>query len=261
MKIGLGLITSKRKQSFVKALQSLSNCNLHEIVVINDDLNALPKEGSNLPGKDIFIINNNKNVGVTKSKNVALNYLLEKNCDYIFLQEDDIFIKNKNVFEEYIKLHEETNIEHFNFALQNKRNLSENGIPNSRLDINYHTTSLSLYSHHSSAFSFYTKNILKRVGLMDEHFFDALGEFELTYRICLHNFHPPFWWFADLFNSQNFLQKTDLDTNISKTLKTNYAENFLNSLNYFKSKHKTRPSSIRNLDKNGVISFLKKIKT
>lgn len=261
MKIGLGLITCKRKESFIKAFQSLSNCSLDEIVVINDDSNSLREDIVKLSNKNISTINNNKILGVSKSKNKALNFLLEKKCDYIFLQEDDVFIKNKNVFEKYINLHEETGIDHFNFALQNNKNLSSESIPNPRLSINYHNTSLSLYSHHSSAFSFYTKNILEKTGLIDERFGNALGELDLTYRICMRNFHPPFWWFADIYNSQNFLEKTFLDTNFSKTSKADYAENFLTSLGYFRSKHKIDLYGVKNPDKHYVVSFLKKMKT
>jgi len=255
MKIGLGLITHKRKNLFLKVAASIPLKKIDQIVVVND---GTPY---NVEPLKEHTIQNEKNLGVAKSKNIALKHLMDNGCEYIFLQEDDILINSPNVFEAYINLHKETGIHHFNYALHGKMNVVGNNVPNPRLTVNYkNNTTLSLYNHCVGAFSFYTKSILDKVGLIDERFENAFDHVEHTYRIIQEHKHPPFWWFADLHNSNKYLSDIEWSPATSTIhCKPNFKENFDTSLKYFEYKHQKAIFHIENLDKNSVVTDLKKI--
>jgi len=234
MKIGVGIITYNRPELLHKCLNSLIPAQIDDVVVINDG-NPLPFDIGN--GK---LIENEINLGVGKSKNKALSYLIEKECDYLFLIEDDIFIKDISVFERYIEASKITGIQHFNFSQHGVMNKSwPGGNPNPRIIIDYGKIKLPLYPHCVGAFSFYTRKCIDSVGFIDEFYYNATEHLDHTYNIIQHNMHPPFWWFADIENSWQYLG--DEEWNIEKsTISSNpkSMEFISRSHNHFLKKHK-----------------------
>jgi glycosyltransferase involved in cell wall biosynthesis len=234
-KIGLGLTTYKRPDYFLKVINNipLKDSGI-EVVVVNDGT----------PYEDIHHgfnhIQHPVNKGVGIAKNSALKFLLEQKCDYFFLMEDDIIIKDPAVFEEYIKMHVDTGIHHFNYSqhgLMNKYPGSDT--PSPKTVIQYKNSKVALYPHCVGAFSFYTRKCLEKVGLMDEKFYNATEHLEHTYRIIQNKMHPSFWWFADLPNANDFL--TDIPwTQESSTISSHYNHHntVVKSLQYFYEKHK-----------------------
>ena len=115
--VGIAFITCNReeflKQSVDSFSEDISNLNDPYVIIVND--------GKPLQGDFNNVFNNKKNLGVGKTKNIALKKLYDKGCNHIFIIEDDI-IKNKggskNVFEEYIKYSLATGIQHFMFGYQ-----------------------------------------------------------------------------------------------------------------------------------------------
>jgi GT2 family glycosyltransferase len=183
-KIGVGVITCDRLEYLKNLIESLSVCSdIDELVIIND--------GKSLTDFDLLkgeLMENEANLGVAKSKNKALKHLLSRNCEYIFLIEDDMLIKDVNVFQSYIDLCNISGIQHFNygpgspfnrkqliqnFDLHNRHLLEEKTEPNPKLIVDYKSCKLALYEHVTGTFSFYTKKILDLVGVIDERFFNA----------------------------------------------------------------------------------------
>ena len=232
-KIGLGIMTYKRPDYFKKIFSSVPKEAVHELVVVND---GTPYDFD----IDATLIQHETNKGIGVSKNDAMKHLLEKGCEYIFLMEDDIIIKDSSVFDRYINASKETGIQHFNYSqhgLMNKFANSET--PNPRVKIDYkNDVSVELYPHCVGAFCFYTKKCLDKVGLMDENFFNATEHLEHTYNIIKNDMHPPFWWFADIANSNKYLADIPWSvrtSTISSSPKHN--ETVLRGLNYFHKKH------------------------
>lgn len=199
-KIGLGIVTYKRPDYFKTCFESVPKDKIDELVVVND---GTPYDYP----IDAHVIQHKTNKGVGISKNDLFRYLLDKGCDYIFLMEDDIIIKDPSVFEKYIEAHKETGIHHFNYSqhgLMNKYPQSE--APNPKTIIEYKNNKIALYPHCVGAFCFYTRECLEKVGLMDEEFYNASEHLEHTYRIIQNKMHPYFWWFADLEDSNKYLK-------------------------------------------------------
>ena len=207
-KIGVGIITKDRSSLLEKLLVSLEPCInagiVDHVIVVND--------GDKLPdsielGFDVTFTTNTQNLGVGKCKNIALRYLQEHEVDHFFLIEDDIFIKNPDVFEKYIEAARVTGIQHFNFSQHGVMNKTFDGKsnPDPRKVVDYGTVKIGLYPHCVGAFSYYSKLCLDTAGLLDEEYFNACEHVDHTYGIIKAGLHPSFWYFADIDESWEYL--------------------------------------------------------
>jgi GT2 family glycosyltransferase len=272
MKIGVGIITCNRPEFFRECFNSLSKEKVDEIVVVND--------GKPLPFDLAFghEIENKTNLGVGKSKNKAMQYLLDKGCDYIFIIEDDVIIGDNNIFKKYIDACKYTGIQHFNFGpgtpfnrlqqvgnydLHNRHLLENESPPNPRVVIDYgNDVKLSFYQHVAGVFSFYSKQILEKVGVMDEDFHNAWEHVDHTYKIIKEKAHPPFWWFADIVNSEKMIKMQPKAIENSETAKNQdeWFENIRKGREIYKSKHGIYPNEAPDTTKELFLKTLKEIK-
>jgi GT2 family glycosyltransferase len=273
-KIGVGIITCNRPDYLYNLLESFDKhaCSVDDLVVIND--------GSHLDSiKNGTLINNEVNLGVGKSKNKAMQYLLDKECDYIFIIEDDVLIKNGDIFNRYIDASIETGIQHFNYGpgtpfnriqniinydLHNRHLLDTESKPNPKTTIQYkNNIKIDLYEHVAGLFSFFTRKILEEVGLNDEAFYNAWEHVDHTYRIINHKGHPPFWWFADIHDSVSCLSipSDSIDRSSTAKDKTQWFESIRRGREIYRSKHGVYPNTTPVTSKEEVIQYLKDIKT
>ena len=273
-KIGVGIVTHERLDYLKRLLESLGSCQevIDELVVVNDG-----KPINNF--KLVFgtWLQNETNQGVAKSKNKAMNHLLDKDCDYIFIIEDDMLIKDKSVFEQYINAYKTSGIHHFNYGpgspfnrkqtiqnpdLHNRHLLDENTEPNPKLIVDYKTCKIALYEHVTGTFSFYTKQILGVVGVMDERFFNAWDHVDHTYGVIKAGYHPPFWWFADIHDSHKFIEPQQSAIKNSSTSKNtnNWLSNVRKNAERYKQKNGHYPAETLRTSQLEVINFLKKLK-
>lgn len=271
-KVGVGIITCNRPEYLDNLLVTLYQCydSIDELVIVND-------------GDDIQIHNdkaeyilNETNLGVGKSKNKALKHLLDKECDYIFLIEDDMLILDKDIFNKYIKAHEVSGIHHFNygpgspfnrkqkirFDLHNRHLLDQNSEPKPKMVIDYGTEKISLFEHTVAMFSFFTRESLETVGLIDEDFYNAWEHVDHTYRIIKANMHPPFWWFADIHDSHKYLKEAPGAINNSSiaSKEQSWQKNVMEGREIYLKKHGHYPNQPPFNTKEDVLSFLKNVK-
>jgi GT2 family glycosyltransferase len=226
---------------------------IDELVVVNDTGGTK----DTTYGWDGHTIYHETNKGVATTKNDAMKDLLNKDCDYIFLIEDDIIIKDPNVFQAYIDLHKVSGVHHFNFGYHGPAN-KRFGQPTPRLAINYGELSkIALNQHCVGAFSFYTRECLEKVGMMDETFHNVWEHVDHTLRIIKADMHPPFWWFADLANSPDYLEELACseDNSVIRGL-PDWGPNIQRGLAHFIQKHGVQPLSIPDTPKPDVISYL-----
>lgn len=275
-KIGVGVITCNRYNYLKACIDSIPLDDVDDLVVINDG-DRLPDEAYNR-NIDINIIDNPTNVGVGKSKNNALRHLLDKKCDYIFLIEDDMVILDSSIFKLYIQAHEASGIHHFNygpgspfnrkqtiknFDLHNRHLLDQHSDPNPRMIIDYgNNIKVSLFPHTVAMFSFFTRESLDRAGLIDEEYYNAWEHVDHTYRIIKHGLHPPFWYFADLYNSHQFI--TEAPDAINNSSIANNGEQWMKNIStgreIYKRKHGHYPNQPPFTSKKDVVSSLKEMK-
>jgi GT2 family glycosyltransferase len=268
--VGIGIVTCNRLDYLKNLLKSITNCNWADLIIVNDG------DRFELEDHDYYIHHNEENLGVGKSKNIAMKHLLDRGCDYIFIIEDDMVILDDAVFDEYIEASKISGIQHFNygpgspfnrkqsiqnFDLHNRDQLLESSQPVPLISIDYNQLKVDLYQHCAGVFSFFTKRILSQVGLHDESFYNAWEHVDHTYRIILANAHPPFWWFADIHNSVKYLdtQHDAIKNSSTSNNKEEWFENIRRGREIYKQKHGFYPNMTPNYTKQEVVSCLKKI--
>jgi GT2 family glycosyltransferase len=206
-KIGVGIVTCNREEMFKKCVNSIPDF-IQTLVVVND---ATPYNPLSYPKKVTKLIENKTHIPVGVSKNILLRYFMEGDFEHIFLLEDDIYIKDPNVFDHYIKTMETTGILHFNYGYHGPDNRDCNGAPKPRIVVNYENgIKLALNTHVLGAFSYYHRLVIEKVGYMDERFQNAWEHVEHTARIAEAGYHPPFWWFADVYESDKLIGEQDI---------------------------------------------------
>ena len=273
-KVGVGIITTgSRVEQFKKAFGffAVSPDEVHEIVVVIDgpDVNGLEEWCfSKIKGAyRLNVIINDQNIGVGRSKNKALSLLLEKDCQHFFLVEDDIYVKRSSVLRKYIDASKVSGIQHFNFSQHGIMNKTFDGQkkPNPRFSVAYGKTAeiiISLYPHCVGAFSYYSKKCLDTVGLMDERYYNACEHVDHTYEIIKAGMHPPFWYFADIGNSWEYLG--DDEWSIEKSTissNPNHQQMMKNADKIFVEKHGHLPVQTPLVDTLEVGKILKEMRT
>lgn len=270
-KVGVGIITCNRPEYLTTLLESIKNCNWVDIVIVNDGSEV------NIPGYNHYVVNNETNLGVGKSKNKAMQHLLDKGCDYIFIIEDDMIILDETVFDKYIDAHKASGIHHFNygpgspfnrkqtiqnFDLHNRHLLDQHTEPNPKLVIDYGNVKVSLFEHTVAMFSFFTKEVLEKVGLIDDAFYNAWEHVDHTYRIIKAGYHPPFWWFADLYDSHKYLTEAPEAINNSSIANNTeqWNKNVYGGREIYKQKHGHYPNEPPYVTKEQVIQTTKQLK-
>lgn len=259
-KVGVAIVTCNRPDFLRNLLNTLVPCSkfIDELVVVND---GAPITDINLD-QGVWL-DNPTNLGVGKSKNRGMQYLLNKGCDYIFVIEDDMLIKDSTIFEAYINAYKITGIHHFMFAYHgpgNKGGIS-GGKPQPRKIIDYGKLKISLNQHCVGAFCFYTRKCLEDVGLNDENYTNAFEHVDHSYVLAKKGYSTPYWWWADLADSLNYINEQAC-SEVSSSIKprSDWQSNIFASFKYFYTKHNITPVEVRDSSINEVIEFLKKIK-
>ena len=253
-KIGVAIITCNRLHFFQKCISSFPKPD--KTIIINDgakiDLSFFPSHVDE-------IVQHKKNLGIAKSKNEGIIYLLNNGCEHIFLSEDDIAIKREDVFDHYIYTAQSTGIFHLNFAFHGNGNLDNEGHPVSRkILFKDGIENLSLNKNLVGAFTYYHKTILEKFGLIDERYMNGLEHVDHTLQIIKNGYHPPFWWFADAPRSYDYILDQDLtlSESIIRRKKFIWKYRMFNNLRYFKKKNGISPFLIPDSDEEQVMKEL-----
>jgi len=273
-KIGIGIITCERPDYLNRLIQSIdiTKAGIDQIVVVDDGVKPTARTVY-----DGNIITTTGKTGVGKAKNLALKSLIDNNCDYYFIIEDDMLIKDQNVFDYYIRACKNTGIQHFNFGpgspfnrkqkiqgfdLHNRHELNEESEPNPKLIIEYTDCKIALYQHITGMFSFFSKKCLEKVGLIDEDYKNAWEHVDHTNRIIRAGYHPPFWWFADIANSTDYIdsQKDAIQNSTTSKNTTEWLQNVQTNAELYKIKNGCYPSNTPNTLQTQVLQILKTIK-
>lgn len=260
-KIGLGIITCDRPVFLNQVIKSIPFKRVDEVVLIDDGtkLLAMPEP---LPSHENFTyLKNEKNIGVGRSKNRAMLHLLNQGCTEIFLIEDDIIIKNANVFDAYIKASRDSGLKHLMFGYHGPAN-KKNKVPDPRCVVEYNNSRIAFNPNCVGGFCYYSRDLLMRIGLFDEKFLNAWEHVEHSYRAVINGYLPAYWWWPDIVNSCEYLEELACSENDSTIRpRSDWKKNIVDGANYFRLIYKEDPVSISDTSQEIVLQRLKDIKT
>jgi len=228
---------------------------------------------------NITYIDNETNLGSGKNKSKGLNTLLNKGYKYLFTIEDDMIIKDSSIFEKYIKAYQKSGIQHFNYGpgspfnrvqeikdydLHNRHLLDQKSKPNPKLIIDYgDDVKVALYEHTVAMFSFFTREVIEKVGVFDPDYRSAFDHVDHTYRIIKAGYHPPFWWFADIADSHEYItEQPDAiqNSSIAKD-EQKWMKEVMEAREIYKKKHGHYPNVLPYIySEQEVLDILRKIK-
>ena len=228
-KIGVAIVTYNRPEYYKQVLENLPNDEFGMLVVVND--------GTNIYAQDEdaeIVIKNNAQLGVAKSKNLAIKALLEDDygIEHVFIIEDDILIKDPKVFQHYIKAAQSTGIHHLCYE-----KINGNGDTPKYVLEQPDGVKIGFYHNPQGAFMYANANIIKKLGYFDEKYINAFEHIDFAYNLIKNEVAPPFWYFPDLLESEKYL--TDIkgsNENSSITNKEKYNENLEKSAIHFVQK-------------------------
>ena len=263
-KIGLGIITCNRQDFYEKCINSVVPCPIDEIVTVNDG------DPYDITVPRGHLIQHKKNKGVGVSKNEALQYLIDKGCEHLFLIEDDIMITNSKVFVKYIDTAAKSGLWHLMFGYHGPANKDENKVPIPRMGVKYTgDCEVSFNPNCVGAFCYYHKGVIKNVGYMDEKFKNAWEHVEHSYRIVKMGLLPAYWWWPDVTNSFTYLDEMACSEDSSvirwedpekKKPKKDWMDNIQSGGKYFHEKHGFYPTTVPDTSQQEVTEKLKFIK-
>ena len=217
MKIGVGIVTYDRINHFNDLLKNISTIDFDDIIIVKDYSN------NNYKTTDYNFVSLKKNKGVGYCKQYCLNYLREKKCTDIFLIEDDIILKNKNVFLEYIKVSKKHNIPHLMFAHADSSNPL-------KLKSDY----IEFYEHCRGSFMYITREALNYN--FDLNFYNALEHVDYYQQLSINGLVPPLYWFPDIKDSKNYITDNVRGTSSTIKYKKTYNDKLINAFTYWKNK-------------------------
>jgi hypothetical protein len=256
MKIGVGIVTFNSENYYKDLYNSLPFDSIDELVTVNggDEYNEKYKNSD--------WIQHNKNRFPSVCRNDCITFLLNKDCEHIFIIEDDMIIKNKNIFKKYIEASKQSGLKYLHFVSTSW----EAGTPGNRtprLTVEYSKdVSISFYKNMCNEFTYHHKSCYEEVGIYDTQFRNPF-DIDLAYRESKYGkYAAPFWWFADITNSDDYicnnpiavsrLQAKDNPNSREKTIQKEWEK--------FIQKHGLLVNQIPDTSKNDVLLLLKKIK-
>ena len=232
--IGLGICTYQRPEYFKQCVEAILENAIDAV-----DVCFAYNDGSKIGEKEYRKIHKTLdprikyrympvNKGVAHAKNYLLKRMMEAGCDYMFLIEDDILIKSPKAITEYVRLSDESGIEHFLFAHHGPANV----------DMLFHQMNgVDLYTACVGAYCMYTRNVIEQVGYFDEEFINAMEHVEHSFRIARAGYSTPIPTFPDITASREYLAEIpgSID-NSSIKQRDDWTPNIIMALEHWKEK-------------------------
>jgi hypothetical protein len=252
-KIGLVITTFNSESYFKDLYNTIPFDRLDKVVVVN----------GGEPYKDVYDHENLYWIQheivryPSVARNDGLKYLLEEDIDHFFVCEDDMLIKDVNIFDKYINASKISGIPYFIYTSV-AWDSGQKGERTPKAVVEYpDNTRIKFNYNMCNEFTYKTKNLIQNVGLYDEDF-RYLFDVDYAYRVSQYT-HNPFWYFSDLLESDNLI-----DNNSEATSRLDAGGQRSSNLepehNKFYNKHGMYIGNIPSLNQNVLIDKLKDLR-
>jgi len=253
--IGVGIVTYNSENYFKSLYDSLPLDKIDKLVVVNGGdsyTGAYPRTNW---------IQHNENNYPSVCRNDCLTFLLNRDCEHIFLIEDDMILKSSDIFDKYITASKESGLKYFSFV----STAWESGTPEKRtprLKVEYSKdVSISFYRNMCNEFTYHHRSCFETVGLYDSNFRDPF-DIDMAYRESSQIYCAPFWWFADISDSDQYIMN---NPNAKSRLQADRPDgsreqHIQKEWKYFYEKHGLLVNQIPDTSREDVIKLLKIVK-
>jgi hypothetical protein len=188
--------------------------------------------------------------------------LLKEDCDHIFIIEDDMIIQDSDIFQKYIETSKVSGLKYFSFVSTSW----ESGEPfnrTPRLVVEYSKNiSVSFYKNMCNEFTYHHKSCYDKVGFYDSQFRDPF-DIDMAYRESQQDYAAPFWWFADITNSDFYIKNNPIAVSRLQAERPdgNREQRIQEQWKMFIGKHGVMVNQIPDIDKSLVVEKLKTLKS
>ena len=251
-KIGLAITTFNSESYFDDLYKTIPFDKLDEIVVVNGG------QPYNKKYEGVTWIQHDQVKYPSVARNDGLKFLLEKNIQHFFICEDDMLIKNSDIFNLYIDAYKHTGIPYYIYSSVAWES-GQKGQRTPKIQVEYpDNTVIKFNANMCNEFTYKNVKLIQDVGLYDENFkytFDVDYAYRVSKRTGI-----PFWYFPDMPNSDdlidnnsNAVSRLDSDGLRITRLGPDY--------DYFAKKHGINIQTIPSLQRDILIENLKIIKS
>ena len=251
--IGIVLYTKGNNSKNLKnALSSIEHLKDQTIVVCDGSLPNLPAL------KDFNVKEFKTSINSAGCYNYGIRHLLDKEVDHIFILGDQIMILDDSVFQNYIDVSEQTNIEFLAYSRDEDDPFGEKN--NNRLTIELKEgKQLLLSKGFNSHLMYCRKNVFEKVGFFDERYRSSFEASDFYKRCGDKGLTTPFGWFADITEKENILYQENRPDKIHSTINSDTVEDrFIRGLKVFNLKYQAQFQELLNIfSQKDVISKLK----
>jgi len=254
-KIGVGITTYNSEEYYKTLYNSLPLNKIDILVTVNGGDRYKDEYKGNW-------IQHTENVYPSVCRNDCINFLLQRNCEHIFIIEDDMILKSLEIFDKYIQASKESGLKYFSFVSTSW----ESGTPGKRtpkLTVEYkNNISISFFQNMCNEFTYHHRSCYEKTGLYDTNYRDP-WDIDMAYRESQQDYAAPFWWFADITDSDNLIMN---NPNAVSRLQGDRPDGsreqrIQKEWEYFIKKHGRHVTQIPNVTKEEVVAKLKKLKS
>jgi hypothetical protein len=254
-KIGVGVTTYNSEEYYKALYNSLPLDKIDVLVTVNGGDRYKDEYKGNW-------IQHSENVYPSVCRNDCINFLLQRNCEHIFIIEDDTILKSEDIFQKYIQASKESGLKYFSFVSTSW----ESGTPGKRtprLTVEYkNNVSISFFQNMCNEFTYHHRSCYEKVGLYDSNYRDP-WDIDMAYRESQQDYAAPFWWFADVTGSDDLVMNNPNAVSRLQGARPDGSreQRIQKEWEYFVKKHKRHVTQIPNVSKEEVVAKLKRLKT
>lgn len=279
--IGIGIVTCNRYEFLKQLVFSLPNHKFDYLSIVNDSDSSKETHEDHIIERSIrrtIVTKNNSpatqkafkrgfyhrtggNKGVGYAKNELFKNLLAQDVEHIFIIEDDMLIKDENVFDTYINASKVSGIKHMMFGYHGPAN-KQNGRPVSRFKVPYNKeVELAFNLHCVGSFCYYHKSVLDDVGIFDSTYNNAWEHVDHSYQIAKRGYIPGYWYWPDISNSYDYIdEQACSEDNSTIRPRNDWQKNIVEGGKHFTQKHGYPPVGVPNQELSVIYQKIKDIR-
>jgi GT2 family glycosyltransferase len=259
-KLGIAVTTKDRPEYFKQCISQLPKVDY--VCYVNDGTPYDDNIYTQTRNDNYEVVQHEHNLGIACAKNSGLRKLIQNDCTFLFLIEDDVTVMDPDVFIKYIKAAEASGIWHMNFGFSNVYNFNDDGTRAIRATLDYDGGNSLIFTPNLVAgFQFFHRSVIKNIGYMDERYslLKNMEHVDHSYKAVKMGLLPAYFWWPDINNSWDYLTTIKDSHKHSQAKDNNFKENFRMACTLFEHKYGVSPLKVPDTSEEEVLKRLEKI--